>query len=52
VAVVQIFGDFLSFNPHIHILAADGYFCGDGFFYVPSIDINGWQLLYPIYQIG
>jgi hypothetical protein len=40
VAVVQTFGDFLSFNPHIHILAADGCFCGDGFFYVPSIDID------------
>ena len=40
VAVIQTFGDFLSFNPHIHILAADGCFCGDGFFYAPSIDID------------
>jgi len=24
VAVIQTFGDYLSFNPHIHILAADG----------------------------
>ncbi len=40
VAVIQTFGDFLSFNPHIHILAADGCFSSDGFFYVPSININ------------
>ena len=40
VSVIQTFGDFLSFNPHIHILAADGCFCHDGFFYVPSIDID------------
>jgi len=40
VAVIQTFGDFLSFNPHIHILAADGCFSTDGFFYVPSIDID------------
>jgi len=40
VAVIQTFGDLLSFNPHMHILAADGCFCQDGFFYVPSININ------------
>ena len=40
VAVTQTFGDFLSFNPHIHILAADGCFSGDGFFYAPSINID------------
>ena len=40
VAVIQTFGDYLSFNPHMHILAADGCFGGDGFFYVPSIDID------------
>lgn len=34
VAVIQTFGDFLSFNPHIHILAADG------FFYAPGINID------------
>ena len=28
------------FNPHIHILAADGYFSSDGFFYVQSINID------------
>jgi hypothetical protein len=40
VAVIQTFGDYLSFNPHIHILAADGCFSGDGFFYAPSINID------------
>jgi len=40
VAVIQTFGDYLSFNPHIHILAADGCFGSDGFFYAPSIDID------------
>jgi hypothetical protein len=32
--------NFLSFNPHVHILAADGCFSDDGFFYVPSINID------------
>ena len=40
VTVIQTFGDYLSFNPHIHIPAADGCFSGDGFFYVPPIDID------------
>lgn len=39
-AVIQTFGDYLSFNPHIHIMAADGCFSGDSFFYVPSINID------------
>jgi len=40
VAVIQTFGDYLSFNPHIHMLAADGCFGGDGLFYAPSINID------------
>ena len=40
VAVIQTFGDYLSFNPHMHILAADGCFSGDGFFYAPAINID------------
>ncbi|MGM0366301.1 MAG: transposase [Actinomycetota bacterium] len=40
VSVIQTFGDFLSFNPHIHILAADGCFSPDSFFYAPSINID------------
>ncbi len=40
VAVIQTFGDYLSFNTHMHILAADGCFGNDGFFYAPSISID------------
>jgi len=40
VAVIQTFGDYLSFNPHMHILVADGCFGDDGFFYAPSINID------------
>jgi|LGVE01.1.fsa_nt_gb hypothetical protein len=32
--VIQSFGDFLNFNPHLHIIATDGCFYGDGFFMV------------------
>ncbi len=32
VIAVQTFGDFLNFNPHLHIIATDGCFFGnDGF---------------------
>src|SRR5437667_10341926 len=35
---VQTFGDLLTFNPHIHVLAADGVFRADGAFVVmPAI---------------
>jgi len=27
---VEIFGDFLGFNPHLHVLDSDGCFYGDG----------------------
>jgi hypothetical protein len=40
-AVVAIlsFGDFLGFNPHLHILCSDGYFYGEGMFRVaPCFD--------------
>jgi len=40
VAVIQTFGDYLASGPHMHILAADGCFSGDGFFYTPGIDID------------
>ena len=32
VIAVQTFGDFLNFNPHVHIVATDGCFDGDGNF--------------------
>ena len=40
VAVIQTFGDYLSFNPHMHVLVSDGCFGNDGFFYAPSINID------------
>ena len=34
VIAVQTFGEFLNFNPHLHIIATDGCFHGDGDFMV------------------
>ena len=39
-ASIQTFGDFLGFNPHLHILAADGGFGKGGTFYASGTDIN------------
>nr|WP_255405167.1 transposase [Thermoanaerobacterium sp. RBIITD] len=35
--VVQTFGDFLNFNPHLHIIATDGCFDKDGGFMVGAV---------------
>ena len=43
-ASIQTFGDFLGFNPHLHILAADGCFGESGMFYASHIDINAEEL--------
>ena len=32
VIAIQSFGDFLGFNPHLHILCTDGCFYGNGMF--------------------
>ena len=32
VIAVQTFGDFLNFNPYLHIIATDGCFYGNGLF--------------------
>ena len=38
---VQTFGDLLTFNPHLHVLAADGVFRADGAFVVlPAIPLK------------
>ena len=37
VIAVQTFGDFLNFNPHLHIIAADGCFNSDGNFITGQI---------------
>ncbi|MFC1816886.1 transposase [Thermodesulfobacteriota bacterium] len=39
VIAIQSFGDFLGFNPHLHILISDGCFHENGMFSVsPAID--------------
>jgi hypothetical protein len=39
VVAIQSFGDFLGFNPHLHILCSDGCFYGEGTFRVsPRFD--------------
>ena len=37
VIVVQTFGDFLGFHPHLHILCSDGCFYGNGMFRVSPL---------------
>jgi len=41
---IQTFGDMLGFNPHLHILAADGCFSGSGIFYTAAAELNGGTL--------
>jgi len=43
-ASIQTFGDFLGFNPHLHILAADGGFGHSGMFYASHDNINAEEL--------
>ena len=41
IMVIQTFGDYLNFHPHIHVLAADGLFRKSGLFHVmPNRDIK------------
>lgn len=35
-AAVQTFGDFQNFNPHLHVIATDGCFYGQGHFQVAN----------------
>ncbi|MBM3701951.1 MAG: hypothetical protein FJW63_02975 [Actinobacteria bacterium] len=41
---LQIFGNFLGFNPHLHILVSDGCFCQNGIFFALPININTEEL--------
>ncbi len=34
VIAIQTFGDFLGFNPHLHVLCSDGCFYGESMFRV------------------
>ena len=41
VVAIQSFGDFLGFNPHLHVLVTDGCFYGEGMFRVaPRFETN------------
>jgi len=40
VIAIQSFGDFLGFNSHLHVLASDGCFYGQGMFRVSKRSIN------------
>jgi hypothetical protein len=41
---IQTFGDMLGYNPHLHILCADGAFGDSGIFYAAAADFNGSDL--------
>ena len=48
-AVIAIlsFGDFLGYNPHLHILCSDGCFYGDGMFsFAPHFETNGLEEIF------
>jgi hypothetical protein len=47
VIAVQTFGHFLNFNPHCHVLCADGVFYGNGWFKVaPAFDTDPLEKLF------
>ena len=46
---IQTFGDMLGFNPHLHILCADGCFGASGTFYAAGIDLNA-ESLEPLFR--
>ena len=40
---IESFGDFLGLNSHLHVLASDGCFHGNGTFSVaPRFEANNW----------
>ena len=49
VASIQTFGEFLGFNPHLHILCADGCFKDNGTFYAAGMDLNA-ESLEPLFR--
>ena len=47
VIAIQSFGDFLGFNPHLHILSTDGCFYGKGMFKVaPCFETKGLEEIF------
>ena len=49
VASIQTFGDLLGFNPHLHILCADGCFKDSGIFYAAGASLNA-ESLEPLFR--
>ena len=49
ISSIQTFGDFLGFNPHLHILAADGCFKDNGTFYAAGASLNA-ESLEPLFR--
>jgi hypothetical protein len=48
VIAIQSFGDFLGFNPHLHILCSDGCFYGDGMFRIaPRFETKQLEEVFP-----
>ena len=48
VIAIQSFGDFLGFNPHLHILCSDGCFYGEGMFRVaPRFETKQLEEIFP-----
>ena len=49
---VQSFGNLANFNPHVHVLAADGGFRADGAFVplppIPEVLLNASRTLYQL----
>lgn len=53
VIAVQTFGDFLNFNPHLHIIATDGCFDQDGGFMVGAVpDASVLEELFRLQVLG
>jgi len=47
VIAIQTFGDFLGFNPHLHILGSDGCFYAEGMFRVaPSFELKDMEEIF------
>jgi hypothetical protein len=44
ISSIQTFGEFLGFNPHLHMLCADGCFGVNGIIYAAGPDINAGSL--------
>ena len=49
ISSIQTFGDFLGFNPHLHILCADDCFGASGIFYAANIDLDT-ESLEPLFR--